>query len=160
MEATLALSSRIRTRIALVLLLIAASACCSVAQSCDLAADLDASTKSAIQNAAQRYFTMSAQGDVAGLKANAIPQIAANFTSIEQAVVDNKKYFAEGTPEIAATYLLDASESKGTLQRADFTAVFTIRPNGWVFPSPTCPLADTQLSFNRSGATRTLSGSP
>jgi hypothetical protein len=139
MEATLALSSRIRTRIALVLLLMAASACCSVAQSCDLAADLDASTKSAIENAAQRYFTMSAQGDVAGLKANAIPQIAADFTSIEQAVVDNKEYFAEGTPEIAATYFLDASQSKGTLQRADFYCGIYNSPQRVGFSIPNLP---------------------
>ncbi len=90
------------------------------AQTCDSGPDLDAATKSAVESAAQRYFNMSAQGDVAGLKANAIPSLASNFTSIEQAVVDNKKYFAEGQPTIAGTYVLDASNSKGTVQRADF----------------------------------------
>ncbi len=120
MKAKLALSPRFRAQIGFVLLLISALGCNAVAQTCDSGADLDVAAKSGIENAARRYFSMSAQGDAAGLKADAIPQVAADFASIEQAVVDNKKYFAEGTPEIAATYLLDASQSKGTLHRADF----------------------------------------
>jgi hypothetical protein len=92
----------------------------ALAQSCETGPDLDVATKSAIENAAQRYFNMSMQGDVAGLKANAIPPVAADFRGIEQAVVDNRMYFAEGQPTITGTYFLDASQSKGTLGRADF----------------------------------------
>ncbi len=120
MKAALALFARYLAHIAFALFLIATSGSCAAAQTCDSGADLEAATKSAIENVAQRYFSMSVQGDVAGLKANAIPQVAANFASIEQAVVDNKKYFAEGAPTIAATYLLDASQSKGILQHTDF----------------------------------------
>ena len=40
------------------------------------------------------YFDMSVHGDVAGLKANAIPAIAGDFGSIEQAVVTNKTFLA------------------------------------------------------------------
>ena len=108
-------------------------------QTCDSGADLNAGTKSAIESAAQRYFSMSAQGDVAGLKANAIPDVAANFTGIEQAVVDNKKYFAEGQPVVAGTYLLDASQSKGTLQRADFYCGIYNSPERVGFSIPNLP---------------------
>jgi hypothetical protein len=112
---------RLSIRLALVLL---AGACAipqhAVSQTCDSGPDLDAATKSAIETTAQRYFNMSAQGDVAGLKASSIPALADNFSGIEQAVVDNEKYFSEGQPDITGTYLLDASQSKGTLQRADF----------------------------------------
>lgn len=89
-------------------------------QSCYAGADLDAATKSAVEAAARRYFDMSAQGDVAGLKANSIPAVAGDFSGIEQAVVSNKEFFAGGQPSTTGTYVLDASQSKGTLQRADF----------------------------------------
>src|SRR5262249_23331352 len=118
MRSTLAVLHR-PSYLAVALLLTASWASQAVAQSCDSGADLNASTKSAIESAAQRYFNMSAQGDVAGLKANAIPAVAGNLTGIEQAVVDNKKYFGEGQPTVSGTYLLDASQIKDA-QRADF----------------------------------------
>jgi hypothetical protein len=90
------------------------------AQTCSTGADLDAATKSAIENAAKQYLAMSKNGDVAGLKANAIPQITGDFSGIEQAVVTNKTYLAEGQASIVGTYLLDASQAKATLPRADF----------------------------------------
>ena len=90
-----------------------------IAQTCSSGSDLDAATKSAIDAAATQYMNMSKNGDVAGLKANAIPGIAGDFGPIEQAVVTNKPYFAEGTATVTGTYLLDASQLKAT-QRADF----------------------------------------
>src|SRR5580692_10849489 len=44
-------------------------------QTCSTGADLDAANKTAIDAAAQKYLDMSKNGDVAGLKANAIPEI-------------------------------------------------------------------------------------
>jgi len=90
------------------------------AQTCSTGSDLDAATKSAIDNAATQYLQMSKNGDVAGLKANAIPQLAGDFGSIEQAVVTNKPYLAGGQATIAGTYLLDASQAKAPLPRAEF----------------------------------------
>ncbi len=90
------------------------------AQSCSSGPDLDAATKNAIESAARRYLNMSAQGDVAGLKTNAIPAIAGNFGGIEQAVVAYKGELADGQPSISGTYLLDASQAKAALPRADF----------------------------------------
>jgi hypothetical protein len=125
--------------LAFALLLVGAWGPHATAQSCDSGADLNAATKSAIENAAQRYFNMSVQGDVAGLKSNAAPEIAANFSGIEQAVVDNKKYFAEGQPVVSGTYLLDASQSKGTLQRADFYCGIYNSPDRIGFSIPNLP---------------------
>jgi len=90
------------------------------AQTCSTGSDLDAATKSAIDSAATRYLDMSKNGDVAGLKANAIPQLGGDFASIEQAVVTNKPYLAGGQASIAGTYLLDASAAKAPLPRAEF----------------------------------------
>ncbi len=141
MEATPSLTPRFRAPIALLLILIAVSGSCALAQTCNSGNELDAATKSAIDNAAQRYFSMSVQGDMAGLKANAIPAVADNFTSIEQAVVDNKHYFAEGPPSVTATYLLDASQSKGTLQHADFYCGIYNSPQRVSFSIPNLPAA-------------------
>ena len=90
------------------------------AQSCSSGDDLDAATKSAINAAAQKYLDMSKNGDVAGLKANSIPGIAGDFGSIEHAVVSNKDYLAGGQATITGTYLLDASQAKAPLARAEF----------------------------------------
>jgi len=111
----------------------------AISQTCSSGPDLDAAAKSAIDSAAQRYFSMSAQGDVAGLKTNAIPALAGNFGAIEQAVVDNKKFLAEGQPSVAGTYLLDASQSKSTLQRADFYCGIYNSADRVVFSIPSLP---------------------
>jgi hypothetical protein len=89
-------------------------------QTCNSGADLDVPTKTAVESAARKYLDMSARGDVAGLRANAIPAITGDFASIEQAVVNNKSYLSGGQPNITGTYVLDASQVKGSLARADF----------------------------------------
>jgi hypothetical protein len=91
-----------------------------VGQTCDFGPDLDAAAKSALETAAKQYLDMSKLGDVAGLKANAIPAITADFGSIEQAIVTNKPYLADGQSSITGTYLLDASQAKAALPRAEF----------------------------------------
>jgi len=91
-----------------------------LAQTCFNGPDLDPPTRNAIETAARKYLDLSAHGDVAGLKSNAIPAIAGVFGSIEQAVVTNKEFLAGGQPTIAGTYLLDASEAKAALPRTDF----------------------------------------
>jgi len=142
MNAMSAIPQKLRRRSSLLgssVLFLALAAATSAAQTCDSGPDLDAATRSAIENAAQRYFNMSAQGDVAGLKSNAIPDVAARFTDIEQAVVDNRKLFAEGQASITGTYLLDASQSKGTLQRADFYCGIYNSPNRVGFSIPNLP---------------------
>jgi len=130
---------RLFLRIASATLATALAIAVATGQTCHSGADLDAAAKSAIESAAQRYFSMSAQGDVAGLKANAIPEVAANFTAITQAVIDNKKHFAQGQPAVAVTYLLDASQSKGTLQRADFYCGIYNSPDRVGFFIPNLP---------------------
>ena len=138
MNATSAVSRR-ALYLAFAILLMASWCSRAYAQTCDSGADLNAATKSAIESAAQRYFNMSAQGDVAGLKANAIPAVAGNFSGIEQAVVDNKKYFTEGQPTVTGTYLLDASQLKNG-QRADFYCGIYNSPQRVGFSIPNLPV--------------------
>jgi hypothetical protein len=89
-------------------------------QTCSSGADLDAATRSALETAAKQYLNLSKSGDVAALKANAIPAITGDFGSIDQAVVTNKQYLAEGQASVTGTYLLDASDAKAPLPRAEF----------------------------------------
>lgn len=111
---------RCRLRFGILAIVVLAGSHTLTAQSCSSGADLDASSKTSIDTAATRYLDMSKNGDVAGLKANAIPAITGDFSAIEQAVVTNKPYFAAGQATVTGTYLLDASQNKAPLQRADF----------------------------------------
>lgn len=89
------------------------------AQSCLSSPDMDVATKTALESAARRYFDMTAKGDVFSLKQNAIPSLAANFSGVESAVVDNKPAFsgAQATPR--PPFLLKA-EGSAPLSRAEF----------------------------------------
>lgn len=134
------LNSRLRYSYAIIFCLFAfMSAQPVLAQTCAAGADLDVPTKTAIDNAAKQYFDMSKNGDVAGLKANAIPALAGDFGSIEQAVVTNKAYFAQGTSTVAGTYLLDASQAKAPLARADFYCGIYNSPDRLSFSIPNLP---------------------
>ena len=110
-----------------------------LAQTCSSGSDLDAATRTAIDNAATQYLNMSKNGDVAGLKANAIPAITGDFSSIEQAVVTNKQYLSQGNATISATYLLDASDAKAPLARADFYCGIYNSPDRLSFSIPNLP---------------------
>jgi len=72
------------------LLLLGASA---HAQTCQSAADMAAPVRAALETAAQRYFEMSARGDVAALQQNSIGSVAASFAAIEAAVKENQAAF-------------------------------------------------------------------
>ena len=110
-----------------------------VAQTCSTGADLDVPTKTAIESAAKRYLEMSKNGDVAGLKANSIPAIAGDFGAIEQAVVTNKDHLASGNATVSGSYLLDASQAKAALPRADFYCGIYNSPDRLSFSIPNLP---------------------
>ena len=123
----------------LLLLAVTIAAPAGTAQNCASGADLDVPTKNAVEAAARQYLDLSKRGDVAALKANSIPAIAGDFASIEQAVVTNKPYFSQGTGTISGTYLLDASQAKGPLPRADFYCGIYNSPDRLVFSISNLP---------------------
>jgi hypothetical protein len=126
-------------RTGLLLLAVMITAPAVTAQSCASGADLDVPTKNAVEAAARQYLDMSKRGDVAGLKANSIPAVAGDFGSIEQAVVTNKPYFSQGPATVSGTYLLDASQAKGPLPRADFYCGIYNSPERLVFSISNLP---------------------
>ncbi len=131
--------------LAFAMLLITSWSSSAYAQTCDSGADLNPAAKSAIESAAQRYFSMSTQGDVAGLKANAIPAVAGNFTGIEQAVVDQQKVFcrrpAGRDRHLPARRVAAQRRCSGPTS----IAASTTRRNEWASPFLTFPPDVTQL---------------
>jgi hypothetical protein len=109
------------------------------AQECFSATEIDQPTARSVETAAQQFFSLSAQGDVAGLKANALPDVAANFGSIESAVISNKQYFAQGKPSETLIFVLDATNSKTTWQRAEFYCGIYNSPERVGFAIPNLP---------------------
>jgi len=91
----------------------------SFAQTCTTADEMDAATKSALTSTAKNYFDLAAHGDSASLRQNAIPSLAADFSSVEAAVNDHKADFsgAQATPR--PPFLLVA-DGPSTIERAEF----------------------------------------
>jgi hypothetical protein len=87
-------------------------------QECKMGSDLDAATKSALEETAQRYFKMAAAGDAATLQQNSIPAVSSNFGGIQAAINDNKANFGTGST-VKATYELDAP-GNAPISRAEF----------------------------------------
>jgi hypothetical protein len=80
---------------------------------------MDASVRTALENAAKRYFEMSAHSDVAALKQNSIASVAASFAGIEAAVKENQAAFTGAKATVRPPFLL-ASEGPEPLARAEF----------------------------------------
>src|SRR5438105_15226831 len=56
------------------------------AETCFTASDMDAATRSALENTAKRYFEMASRGDTASVRQNSIPRGARNLSGIEAAL--------------------------------------------------------------------------
>lgn len=119
------------------------------AQECYSGSEIDAATSKSLEAAAQQYLNLSAQGDVAGLKANAAPPVASNFSGIEQAVINNKALFAQDQLSETRLFVLDASNSKVTWQRADFYCGIYNSPNRVGISIPNLPPARYALTIAR-----------
>ena len=79
------------------------------AQSCQTSSELEDAARSAITAAGQRYFDMTAKGDVAGLRQNAIPSLASDFAGIEGSVKDHQQDLSGAHGTIKSLFLLDAT---------------------------------------------------
>ncbi len=79
------------------------------AQNCETSEELDASTRTAITAAGQRYFDMAAKGDVASLRLSSIPSLASAFADVEIRVKDRQQDLAGAQAALKSIFLLDAS---------------------------------------------------
>jgi hypothetical protein len=101
------------------LLILALSPRHAVAQTCQTSTDMDATLRTAITNAADRYFGMAARGDIASLRQNSIPSLAADFAGIENTIKERQLDLASTQPNIKSSFLLNAEDATPN-QRAEF----------------------------------------
>lgn len=91
----------------------------SVAQTCFTSDDMDAATKTALQNTALRFFDMVSKGDSASLQQNSIPAVATNFSGIENTIKDNQADLAGARATMRPPFQLKA-EGTAPIERAEF----------------------------------------
>lgn len=77
------------------------------AQSCQTGSDMDAATRTALENTAKRYFDMAAKGDTAALQQSSIPGVASSFGGIETAIKDNQQAFSGAQATARPPFLLE-----------------------------------------------------
>jgi hypothetical protein len=102
-----------------VLALLAFGASNVLAQSCLTSSDMDAAMRTALTNAGVRYFSFVAAGDAASLRQNAIPSLAADFSSVEGAVKDNQMALTGAKADARPPFLLE-EEGAAPIPRAEF----------------------------------------
>src|SRR5882762_998833 len=88
-------------------------------QTCVTSADMEAPVRAGLETAAQKYFALAAKGDVAGLKASAIPSVAGDFSGIQAAVQDNQNSFSKAQAALRSMFELIAG-GDAPLERAEF----------------------------------------
>src|SRR5579885_1714043 len=119
-------------------------------QTCNTSDDMDAATRTAISNAANRYFGMVAKGDSSSLQQNAIPSLASNFAGIEAAVHDNQTNLSGATGNLRPPFELKV-EGTVPLARAEFLCgVFGAKgqtANSAEFVIPNLPPGDYAIAI-------------
>jgi hypothetical protein len=97
--------------------LLAGSGIKAVAQSCQIASDLDDATRSAITTQGKRYFDMAAKGDTASMHQNAVGSLATDFSGVEATVKDHQQELAAGQATVRSVFEL---ETDGSAPHAEF----------------------------------------
>jgi hypothetical protein len=108
--------SCMRTLAILGLLLMAATA---FGQTCLTSDEIDASTKTALENAGKQYFDWTTKGDTASMRQSSIPSLASDFGGVEAAVRDNQPNFSGAQTQLRPLFELKA-EGTQPIARAEF----------------------------------------
>jgi len=94
------------------------------AQSCQASSDLDDATRAAITTAGQRFFDMAAKGDSAGMRQNAVPSVAADFSGIEGAIKDHQNDLAGAKAALKSLFLLTVEGTEPLAHGEFYCGVF------------------------------------
>jgi hypothetical protein len=89
------------------------------AQTCLAAPDMGDPLRNTLELTAQRFFQMSEHEDMAALRQNSIPSLAANFGGVETATKDNQAAFQGARATARAPFVLTA-DGASPLPRAEF----------------------------------------
>jgi hypothetical protein len=111
--------SCMRKNLVLLILTLVVLAITASGQTCLSGEDVDAATRGALEATARKYFDLASKGDVALLRQNAIPSVAADFSGIEAAVKDNQAILSAALATVRSPFVLQA-EGKEPLPRAEF----------------------------------------
>jgi hypothetical protein len=118
-KTSFALRDIFRLRCLVAVAVLTSASLSALGQSCSTASDMDAATRSALETTGKRLFDMASKGDVFNLKQSAIPSLAANFSGIETAVIENKDAFSGAQATVRPPFELKVEGSEA-LARAEF----------------------------------------
>jgi hypothetical protein len=90
------------------------------AASCATQSQMTSTQRDALANMARAIATQMQNGDVQSLKANAIPEVAADFSGIAASVENLKPLLQNATLTVNNVFFLDASTQPSGAQRTDF----------------------------------------
>ena len=93
-------------------------------ESCQTSTDLDAATRTAMTNAANRYFDSIARGDTATLRQNAIFALQNDFSGIEGTIKTNQAALAGARPAARPSFLLTEQSATPNAHAEFFCGVF------------------------------------
>ncbi len=109
----------------------------SGAATCKTQSQMTVAERTALTTAASTMAGELQQGDVDALRANTIPSVASNFTTIAGSVEKLKPFMQGATITVDSLYFLDASMDSASVARTDFycgtpivTLNFTDLPSG------------------------------
>jgi hypothetical protein len=105
-------------------LLFAVCASGAMAESCQMASDMDGATRAALTNTALHYYDLIAKGDTAALRQASIPSLAADFSGIETTIKDNQPALAGVTATARPPFLLDQDATATSTRSEFFCGVF------------------------------------
>ena len=113
-----------------------------VAQTCTTGDEMDAATRTSLDNAARQFFQMAQQGDTASMQRQSIPAVSSGFSGIATAVNDVKSAFSGAQANIRGEFILDntapPSQPAGASgeNRSEFFCGIFNSPDrvGFVFP--------------------------
>ncbi|HEX4032498.1 MAG TPA: hypothetical protein VHX20_19195 [Terracidiphilus sp.] len=88
--------------------------------SCTTQAQMTSAQRVSLANAARAMVTQIRSGDVQGLRANTIPEVAANFSGIMNSAVMLKPLVERATITVDTLYILDASADPPNTPRTEF----------------------------------------
>lgn len=91
----------------------------AAAETCSTSAEMDAATKSSLQQAAMNYFRYVAQASAQSIAMNAIPDIASNVAGIQGLLQEHQANLQGASATPRNTYVLDAGGT-APLERAEF----------------------------------------
>jgi len=78
-------------------------------QSCQSSGELDDAMGNSIVAAGRRYYAMAEKGDIASLRQDSIPSLAADFSAVEQRIKEHQQDLSGAQATVKSSFLLEAS---------------------------------------------------